>query len=248
MKKQVHILNGEALKDRFPTDISGDIIVARECLVDGSVKGDNLKELFSCRARFISNHYDGYTELDYYKKTVPEFDRILSIKDGRDINLWFEDDLFCQVNFWFVINLLRKSKNLIFLVRPKNFNRYGFGGLTKSALKSIYIERQYLNQIDKLSKLWVYYQKAELNKLVKTARDVETSFPFILKAVDAHLERIPKGGKFGRPTEALIQIMDDLETTEFGPVFSEFSIKEAIYGFGDLQVKRLLDKISGLNA
>lgn len=152
------------------------------------------------------------------------------------------------MNFWFVINLLRKSKNLIFLVRPKIFNRYGFGGLTKSVLKSIYIERQYLNQIDKLSKLWVYYQKAELNKLVKTARDVETSIPFILKAVDAHLERIPKGRKLGRPTEALIQIMDDLETTEFGPVFREFSNREAIYGFGDLQVKRLFDKISGLNA
>jgi hypothetical protein len=37
--------------------------------------------------------------------------------------------------------------------------------------------------------------------------------------------------------------MEDLETDEFGPVFKEFNKRESIYGFGDLQVKRIFDEI-----
>ena len=100
--KQYHILNGDILKEQFP-DISGELIVARECLVDGDVNGKNLAELYNSRAKFISKNYRGYSIRDYYEKTVPEFQKIQDIPENSDINLWFEDDLFCQVNLWFVV-------------------------------------------------------------------------------------------------------------------------------------------------
>jgi hypothetical protein len=37
--------------------------------------------------------------------------------------------------------------------------------------------------------------------------------------------------------------MNNLETNSFGEVFKEFNKRESIYGFGDLQVKRLFDEI-----
>ncbi|GJM35445.1 MAG: hypothetical protein DHS20C18_44460 [Saprospiraceae bacterium] len=43
-EKQYHILNGDSLKEQFPENIQGEIIIARECLVDGSVKGRTLVE------------------------------------------------------------------------------------------------------------------------------------------------------------------------------------------------------------
>ena len=42
---------------------------------------------------------------------------------------------------------------------------------------------------------------------------------------------------------SLIQIIKELKTEEFGPVFKEFNKRESIYGFGDLQVKRLFNQI-----
>ena len=39
-----HILNGDALKSQFPERILGEIIVARECLVDGPVEGHRLTD------------------------------------------------------------------------------------------------------------------------------------------------------------------------------------------------------------
>lgn len=245
MRKQYHILNGDSLKEQFPESIQGEIIVARECLVDGNVKGSSLAELFQSRAYFISRNYEGYKEQDYYEKTVPEFKKIQSITDDADINLWFEDDLFCQVNFWFTISLLSKSHhhNPIFLIRPKTQSQYGFGGLNKSELISVYESRFLLTELDKLANLWELYQNDDTEKLLKIAQELENKYPFILPAVKAHIERIPTEENLGRPSQSLVQIMKELETEEFEPVFIEFNKRESIYGFGDLQVKRLLDEI-----
>lgn len=245
MKKQYQILNGDSLKQQFPKNIEGEIIVARECLLDGNVKGSSLEELFHSRAQFISNNYKGYSEQDYYKKTVPEFEKIQNITDNADINLWFEDDLFCQVNFWFVVHLIltKANDNQIFLVRPKTHNLYGFASLKKPELISIYENRLLLTELDKIANLWELYQSDDLEQLLKTARQLEHKYPFILTAVKAHIDRMPTKGNLGRPSQSLIQIMKELKSEEFEAIFKEFNKRESIYGFGDLQVKRLFDEI-----
>ncbi len=245
MKTQYHILNGDSLRQQFPEKIQGEIIVARECLVDGNVRGNNLDELFQVRAQFISNNYEGYNEQEYYKKIVSEFNKMQNISDDVDINLWFEEDLFCQVNFWFTINLISQSekKNSIYLIKPEKHSQYGFGGLDESELVSIYKNRLLLTELDKLAGLWNLYQKNDLEQLLKTAKELEPKYPFILIAVKAHRDRIPTEGSLGRPSQSLIQIMKELETDEFEPVFKEFSKRECIYGFSDLQVKRLFDEV-----
>jgi len=245
MKTQYHILNGDSLKQPFPERIQGEVIVFRECLVDGNVKGNDLDELFASRAKFISQSYGG-TEQDYYDKAVPEFKKIQNITDDVDINLWFEEDLFCQVNFWFTINLLSQSEknNSIYLIKPEKHNQYGFGGLDESQLVSIYENRLLLTELDRLADLWKLYQKNDLEQLLKTTKQLESKYPFILTAVKAHIERIPTEGSLGRPSQSLIQIMKELKTEEFGTVFREFNKRENIYGFGDLQVKRLIDLLN----
>jgi len=244
MRKQYHILNGDALKQQFPESIEGEIIVARECLVDGDVRAHSLTELYKIRAEFIKSNYEALKE-DYYKKTVPEFDKILNIEEEAEVNLWFEDDLFCQVNLWFVANLLTQSHNsaTIYLIRPEQHNQYGFGGLNTSTLTALYTNRQLLTATNKMAQLWDFYQKGDTEQLLNTASELEPRNPFIVTAVKAHVERVPTDGNLGRPIQSLIQIMDDLKTEEFGPVFKEFCKRESIYGFGDLQVKRLLDEI-----
>jgi len=244
MKKQFHILNGGSLKGQFPKSIHGEIIVARECLVEGNVKGIDLDELFRSRANFIASCED-FSEQDYYKKTVPEFQKIQNLEEGSEINLWFEDDLFCQVNLWFVLDLLLNysKTHTLFLTRPKTHNSYGFAGLNELELKTIHKERTLLTQLDTLSCLWKYYQNDDFENLFKTATELEKEYPFILPAVKAHLERIPSKGDLGRPAESLIKIMKDLNTDQFQLVFREFCKREPIYGFGDSQVKRLFDRI-----
>lgn len=246
MRKQVHILNGDSLKEQFPDEIQGELIVARECLVDGSVEGKNLDELYQTRAHFISNIYGKSAPDDYYKKTVSEFEKIQNIPADSDINLWFEDDLFCQVNFWFVAHLLKnsiQSGNTAFLIRPETHNQFGFAGLSQTELVSIYKHRIILSKLDKIAALWKSYQKNDTKRLHQTAGELKKKLPFILRAVEAHIARIPVNDNPGRPVLSLKEIIKELDTEEFAPVFREFCKRESIYGFGDLQVKQMMDEI-----
>lgn len=245
MPKQIHILNGDALKQQFPKQITGEIIVMRECLVDGPVQGDNLHDFYATRAEFISNNFGG-TKEEYEEKSAFEINKILEIDGDADINLWFEDDLFCQVNLWFVVDQLYnqgQSKGQIFLIRPEKLTPYGFGGLSESELLNIYQNRTSLSQTDRISMLWRSYQEEDTDRLLELSIELEALYPFIRKAAEAHMARIPKGDNPDRPTQSLMEIMKELNTKEFGPIFREFNQREAIYGFGDLQVKRIYDQI-----
>jgi len=242
-----HILNGDALKDRFPDSIEGEIIVARECLVDGAVQGASLAELYATRALFLSQAYGGGDEAAYYKKVVTEFDKIKTIPKDAAIYLWFEDDLFCQVNSWFVIYLLKAFKigAPIHWVRPTSTLRYGFGGMDGEALQAAFLAAQLMEDED-LSlwrELWPLYQQMDIERMTLIGQQLETRFPFLPAAIRAQAERLPKPGQQGRPIRALLQIMDELKTQDFGPVFRAFCERESIYGFGDVQVKRLMDTL-----
>ena len=252
MKNQCHILNGDALKEQFPKSIQGELIIARECLVDGNAEANNLPELYHSRAHFISEEYGGYSHQDYYDNTVSEFEKIQNIAADTAINLWFEDDLFCQVNLWFVIHLVyEKHKNQsVFLVRPKSGSEYSFGSMDKEELRIAFQNKLKIEpaEIELLAKLWKFYQQNDGVEMMRIAEKLKARFPFLVHAVQAHMDRLPQNGNSGRPIQSLIQIMDELNTTEFGPIFRAFSKREAIYGFGDLQVKRMLDKIKNTSA
>ena len=245
MIAQYHILNGDVLQSQFPTNISGEQIVFRECLVDGSVEGESLEGLLATRATFISQHYEGVTEEDYYSKTHSEFQKIINIPPKSEVNLWFEEDLFCQVNFWFTVHLLQQHipTASIYLVKPNPPYQYGFGYMNREELLVLYKEKQLLTKKKELASLWRYYQKEDINQLLKIAQALSIEYPFLVPVVKAHLDRIPREGHIGRPSQALLQIMEDLGTNDFAPAFKVFSKQEAIYGFGDMQVMRLWKKL-----
>jgi len=244
-KKQCHILNGDALKNQFPQKLNGDKIIVRECLIEGTFAGENLKAFYQNRAKYLSATY-AENEEQYYESSVLEFDKIQKVEEQVEINLWFEDDLFCQTNFWFVASLLHRKleKNAVFLVRPDSHNIYGFGSLSSDELIGIFKRKTHLNNLSKIAALWGFYKENNLNNLVDLATDLKNKFPFILKAVNAHKDRFPnKNNKICRPKQTLVEIINEFKTNEFAVIFNEFSKRASIYGFGDLQVKKMLDEL-----
>ena len=241
-----HILNGDALAQQLPDSIRGEKTVARECLIDGDVSGATLDEFFENRAAFISSLDEEITAENYLIRTVPEFKKMLAIPAQSEVNLWFEDDLFCQVNFWFVMHLLTQQNvdRSYFLVRPEKLTQYGFRGYTSEALPGLFGQRIALPNPEEIARLWVIYQNGDIQELEEQALLLSDEFPFISQAVSAHLKRIPSGNKPGYPIQLLGEIMEDLGSEKFGPVFMEFNRRTPEYGYGDLQVKRMFDEIS----
>ncbi|MGB0495307.1 MAG: DUF1835 domain-containing protein [Kangiellaceae bacterium] len=241
-----HILNGSSLRAQFPKQLEGELIVANECLVDGDVQGDSLDELYDIRAKFLSESYGG-TIQNYFDKVVNEFNKIHELTIDAEVNLWFEEDLFCQVNFWFVLHLIKLQTDIrkVNLVLPNKENRYGFGGMDNKSLIESFNKKLTITNSDfeSLSQFWCFYQSENTDKLLKESELLIEQYPFLLTAVHAHIDRNLSNSKLGRPEQSLLNIMKDLETNEFPKVFREFCQREAVYGFGDLQVKRLFDSL-----
>lgn len=244
-----HILNGDVLKEQFPASILGEQIVMREFLVDGDVAGDTLEELFQTRATYISENIPNCSRQDYFCETVPEISKLLSIPPGTEINLWFEEDLFCQVNLWFSIHVLHQAgrdKNLN-LVLPKEPHQYAFGYCSAAELEKFYKDRTPIKEPSLFSLLWKNYQSGNLKELKNLAKHLKHKFPFVDAAVDAHIDRSPGNEENGVPYKTLEKIVHELGTTDILPVLKEFNSQLPIYGFGDTQVKKILKKIKKMS-
>ncbi|NJB84361.1 hypothetical protein GGR26_000106 [Lewinella marina] len=242
-----HFLNGDALLSQFPASVPGERLVVRECLVQGPVRAPDLEAFFRMRADFLKGQYGDVVNLDYAAAVAGELKRTREIPAGDKVCLWFEDDLFCQVNLWFTVSLLQRWRPAtpVWLVRPPRHTPYAFGGLSGDELREAYDNRRRLEDPGAFADLWDAYRLDDRPRLRRTAESMQAAHPYILPAVEAHLDRFPLDGRAGRPERVLRAIVAELGTADVGPVFREFSRRAGIYGFGDLQVQRLLVRMLG---
>src|SRR5215216_4057769 len=147
-----NILNGDSLAYSFPdSKIEGNIIVIREGLIDGELSGDTLHDFWQSRAKYMK-----ITETEYNNSVVKEFEKIINAPDNSEFNLWFEYDLFCQVNMWFVISIInslsvKKKVYAVYTSYLGRSNRHfwnGFGPANSSQLKVCFADRILLSNAD----------------------------------------------------------------------------------------------------
>lgn len=243
-----HILNGDSLAYSFPdSKIKGDIIVAREGLIEGDLSGNDLQELWRSRANYM-----GLTDAEYHHNVVREFEKIINSPDNTEFNLWFEYDVFCQVNMWFTIFIInslpiKKKVYAVYTSYIDRNNKYfwnGFGPANPDELKICFADRIPLNSVDLQlgHDLWYAYKSNNLEELIRIAENQSLAFPYLQEVVNAHLDRFPKDGIKGKPERVIEDIIQN-GSTEFQEVFKEFWERESIYGFGDTQLKHLFDKV-----
>lgn len=235
--KTYHILNGDALLERFPAEINGQPLVCRECLIDGPVQGRSLAKFYENRMQFLGENY-GDEDFEFYLGAViPEFEDMQNVEPGSTVYFWFEADLFCQVNFWFCASLMDASSGTQFrLVIPEGEHRYGFSNLKNEELLKTLKEAVKLPSMVMalLQQLWKSFKSGDQKTTLSLAGMLELSIPQ-LSGLRATLESFYQEGHL----ELLKKIIASQSEPTFGAVFREFCLQAPEYGFGDLQVLRL---------
>lgn len=245
-----HILNGDSLYNRWPLSLGKNVIIMRECLIDGDLSGDinddHLVEFYKTRAKFLSR-YPHVTEQEYRELSVEQINRIRAIPVNANICCWFEHDLFCQTNFWFVVRLLAKYHQLsnVYFIGPNLGNEYSFAHMSNNELVDSYQSKYLITPQERtdIGKIWDAYQNKQLKDMLLCANRLTQQFSFIPAAVNAHLARQPDETGLGYPERQLLNIMKELNSSHFPEVFKEFTRRTAIYSFGDLQVKAMFDRL-----
>ncbi len=236
-----HVLAGDSLTQEFrKTGIEGSEIVCRECLIVGDVDAASLPEFWDQRARFILSEY-AEDEIVYHETVADELGRLLDLDDGDEVTLWFEYELFCSVNLWFCLWLLNETDAAVYRVEPvvrsEKTRWLGFGRLDAADLKTCFNARVSLSRDDVRlgAELWNAYRVGDTAKLAEIATTISLAFPYLAEIVQAAID------KDTRPADIVAE-MNIHRKTDVTEIFPEFTRRAGVYGLGDLQVQRLLDK------
>ena len=238
----VHVLPGDATAEQFRTaDIAGEVIVCREALIAGDVSGETLDEFWDRRANFILLEY-GEDPLDYRETVAYELERLIGLPAEAEVNLWFEYELFCHANMWFCLDLLKGFEGAVNRVQPMNASPddiwKGFGSHNGDDLRNCFEARIRFTQedLEMGPRLWQAFRTRNARELLQLGEYRSPCYPFLREVCEAAAELDT------RPA-AIVRELKSGGLTDIESVFPEFQRRAGVYGFGDLQVERLLDTV-----
>lgn len=250
----LHITNGDQTTHQLKkSHYTGTMITWREMLCEGKTTPDVGSEGFwKSRFDFLSSTYQ-ITKQFFIDHTIKEFRSLCQEKKQDEIVLWFEYDLYSQVNMLAVISWLKKHRNnvaisLVCAEKGENPAQYvALSALNKTELALLFENRVSLNldDIEYADYIWQLYCSESPLKL----QNVQPSdtFKYLEKAIQTHLLRYPtikNGLNHIENTILKTVVKEDIITA---PVLMNNLIKnQAIYGFGALQFKHKIHQLKGL--
>lgn len=249
MKQMLHILNGDSTLSIFKTQqIPGDTIVWREVLCEGPATfklGSN--QFWDARIPFFQSFFN--CSLDQFKRlTIAPFEKLKeNLKIYDEIVLWFEYDLFCQINMMGLIAWLDQQKltsKVISLICVGSYpGQKGLKGLAEipaSNYPVLFEERTELKTMDLfLARVfWKVYCSRQHRELIDIASTASPAFPYLEDAIRAHYQRFPavKDGLNEIELFMLNTIAALPQTTK--EIIRETMKRPNFYGFGDTQYLR----------
>jgi len=250
-KNCLHITNGNSLTDYLrELDFTEDILTWQEMLCEGpTIPKIDSEDFFNLRSEFLKEYYD--IEVDS-KELQKELSKLDNTEAYTEINLWFEYDLFCHINLLGVINLLHQKniKKPLYLIcsgRVKGEkNLKALAELNPEQLKTHYENKVLLIQddIDLAIALWRTYCGKDHN-ILKPYIVTNSSFKYMSNCLKAHLKRFPH-------QQSGLNVLEDniLRLVRDNDIKSEhhllgYSLNyQGYYGYGDTQLKRLINKLS----
>lgn len=244
----LHITNGNALTNYLKElDITGDILTWQEMLCEGpTTRNIDTEEFLTKRKGFLNDFYHIEINEEEFKQELSKLD---ATEGFSEIILWFEYDLFCHINMLAVIKLL-KEKNIqlpLYLVcsgRIKGETQLkGLSELTPEQLFNHYHDKVRLkdSDIELAISLWHIYCGKDHN-LFKPYITKKSSFKYLNSCLKAHLKRFPnlKSG-LSVLEKNILNIIKEKSIKSKNQLIGYVLNYQGYYGFGDIQILRLID-------
>lgn len=256
MHKVVHILNGDSTSLGIKEGaIEGDCIVWREMLTEGPLSIDIVNDDFwNKRNVFFENEFS-VDRLEYYDKTHQELTKIKHISNYNEVVLWFEYDLFCQVNLIALCTYLLSSYKdsidyyLVCTGRKKGEEHLQtLSDYAPNEYKKLLESRSKLSQQDLLfaKECWEKYVSNDLYELKAFNFAKNIMFKYLQLVMNQHMKRFADKSGLNQIDYKILDIIDSNIFTKKNIVSTLliWQKKETVYGFGNLQYVRYLNKLS----
>lgn len=250
----LHILNGETTETILAqTSVPGERFSFRDALIDGPTPAHaNAAEWRQLRADHLSTAYG--VDLGKCARGLERQEEVFaSFSDHDEVVLWFEADVFCQLNMlyvldWFARRDLGRTKLTLICIDefPGRPGFRGLGELRPVQLASLFEERAEVSgdALSLATKAWQAYRSPNPEAIEQLIESDTAALPFLKRALQLHLERFPsvRNGLGRIETRGLELVASGLP--RFVDIFPRFIEAEAGYGLGDAQFLNALMRIA----
>jgi hypothetical protein len=250
-KQSLHITNGNSLTTVLnEIGFEGEKLTWQEMLCEGpTIEKVYSEEFFKLRASFFNEFYD----IDLDPEIInEEIDKLNHSEKYSEIILWFEYDLFCHINMVAVISLIQQIKiDLpLYLVCSGRIegskSLKGLPELSSQQLLKHYNNKVLLNKedINIATTVWGIYCGIDHN-LLKPYIVTPSSFKYLSNCLKAHLERFPNSVSGLNILERnILKIVDKHNITSKHHLLGYALNYQGYYGYGDMQLIRIIDQLS----
>jgi hypothetical protein len=227
----INIHNGDAMAIAAKrAGLPGEHIAFREALVAGPIPPAG--EWLAVRARFLSNGTgedvlrvsNGLFELDQALNSAAE--------SGDEIVLWFEHDLFCLVNFLYLLQRFR-DRNLSHVWCSGFLSERDVDELTRlSGSRAPVTPAMY----DIAARAWGAYASPDPRMLNDVITSAGNEFAFLREGLRLHASRFPSVRNGLGSVESRILKLIAAGAVDFKVLFPQFDETGPRFGFGDTQI------------
>ncbi|HET8735233.1 MAG TPA: DUF1835 domain-containing protein [Pricia sp.] len=256
MSSLLHITNGDHFTEKLKTlKLKGDIITWREMLCEGQTLTSVGSESFwKTRFEFLNKNYK-VSKSWFIEKTLKEYRSLCNHKQQDEIVLWFDYDLFCQINMIAVLSWLKTHRkyahvSLVCSGKEDETKRmYNLHDLNDDQLRGLYKNKIELSQddIEYADYVWQLYCSDNPIRLENLSDYSEFQFDYLSGAIQAHLQRFPsiKNG-LNAMENNILQLAVDKKPADRQSLLSHILLNQGALGFGDSQYERAIGRLKPL--
>lgn len=253
--KVLHIVNGDATAHVMErSGIEGDVAVWREMLCEGPTTfpvGDD--GFWDVRSKHFAAEYD---ITSYEEHVRPQFDIIAKHTEYEETILWFEYDLFCQLNMIALLHYLRQTKlpgqkiSLVCVGKQRGSDKMlCLGEIDPMEYKGLMFVRTPMDDasLHYAATAWEAYCSGDMAKLLPFIYQASNpNFEYLGDALSMQLKRFPSTTNgLNHIEQAMLEMVDQQELTE-GKLVRELLQWQQWYGFGDMQYFHYLSQMNEL--
>ncbi|WP_339881556.1 DUF1835 domain-containing protein [Polaribacter vadi] len=253
----LHITNGDFTTNYLKElNFSGDFITWREMLSEGKTTTDvGSEDFWKNRFEFFKTSYK-VSKQKFIEYTLKEYRNLCNKKNNKEIVLWFEHDLFCQINMLAVLSWLnryRKGYDISLICSGKIGNStkmYSISELNKNQINNHFKNRVALSQddIEYADYIWQLYCSDSPLRLETVYKfNPMSPFHYLATAIEAHIQRFPsiKNG-LNKIENTVLETAQNQNFTSKKELISTLIQEQKVYGLGDLQYEHSIDTLNPL--
>lgn len=253
----LHITNGDSTTNYLKSvKFTGDFITWREMLCEGKTTTDVGSESFwKNRFDFFKTSYN-VSKKKFIDFTLKEYRNLCNKKESKEIVLWFEYDLFCQINMLAVISWLKTHRkehhiSLVCSGKIKGSNKLkALRELTENQIHQHYKNRIDLTQddIEYADYIWqLYCSDSPLRLETVYKYNPMSPFQYLASAIEAHLLRFPSiDNGLNKIENTILETANTNKLKSKQQFIGKLLKNQKVYGFGDLQYEHKIDKLQQL--